>query len=305
MNSASLLCLDSDDTVTHLQGVFDLQKNCYIILGYQGHGSMEFFVTDDQVKLGYSDKGSGIPVVLIAGYSAPATSWYDQEKVLLQHGYRVIAFDRRSHGSSDNPTSGQDMVTQGRDLDALIRHLKIEKAFLIGQSQGASTMWAYISEFGTTHLHGLISIDQTPKMMNSEDWPYGMVGLNMETRPTYFDKPLPKPNKKLPNLMIVFMMLARGLKYLKFDREGTKPLLLDHADADWRETLKRTDVPVLFVAGSESPFWPKEHAVASAALCPKGESAIVEGSGHAVNWECPKEFDRLMLAFLSKVNGRS
>lgn len=262
---------------------------------------MKFFTTDDQVKLGYMDKGSGLPVILLAGYSAPATSWYDQEKALLKHGYRVIAFDRRSHGSSENPSFGQDMATQGKDLDALIRHLQIEKAFLIGQSQGASTMWSYIAQFGTDHLYGVISIDQTPKMMNDEAWPYGMVGLNEQTRPTFFDNPLPKPNNKPVSKLIFLMMLLRGPKYLQFDREGTKPLLLDHADADWRETLKNTAVPALFVAGSESPFWPKEHAEASAALCPKGESTLVEGSGHAVNWECAKEFDEIMLDFLSRV----
>lgn len=264
---------------------------------------MAFFTTDDGVKLGYMDKGKGIPVILIAGYSAPATSWYDQEKALLKRGYRVIAFDRRSHGSSDNPPFGQNMATHGQDLDALLRHLQINKAFLVGQSQGASTMWAYIAQFGTARLHGVISIDQTPKMINAADWPYGMVGLTAETRPTYFDNPLPKPTKKRPNLLILLMLLLRGPKYLKFDREGTKPLLLDHADADWRETLKQTGIPVLFVAGEESPFWPKDHAAASAALCPQGEFAAVAGSGHAVNWECPKAFDQLMLDFLSKVMG--
>lgn len=53
---------------------------------------MNFFTTDDHVKLGYLDKGSGIPIILIAGYLAPAVSWYDQEKVLLKHAYRVICF---------------------------------------------------------------------------------------------------------------------------------------------------------------------------------------------------------------------
>lgn len=261
----------------------------------------EFFRTDDGVKLGYVDKGSGIPVILMAGYSAPATSWYREEKTLLKHGYRVIAFDRRSHGSSENPSFGQDMATQGRDIAALIRHLQIEKAFLIGQSQGASAMWTYISQFGTEHLYGVISIDQTPKMITDESWPYGMNGLNRETRPTFFNAPLPTPNKKSLNTFLIGVLL-RGKKYLEFDRVGTKPLLLDHADADWRETLRKTDVPVLFVAGGESPFWPREHAAASAALCPKGESAVVAGSGHAVNWECPKEFSAIMLDFLSRVS---
>ncbi len=262
---------------------------------------IEFLTTDDGVKLGYMDKGSGIPVILIAGYSAPATSWYMDEKVLLKHGYRVIAFDRRSHGSSENPSRGQDMATQGRDLDALIRHLQIKKAFLIGQSQGASCIWSYISQFGTEHLYGVISVDQTPKMINDESWSYGMTGLNAGTRPTFFDAPLPTPNKKSLNMFLIGVLL-RGKKYLNFDRVGTKPLLLDHADADWRETFKKTDVPALFVAGGESPFWPKEHAAASAALCPRGESAVIQGSGHAVNWECPKEFSAVMLAFLSKAS---
>lgn len=261
---------------------------------------LKHFTTPDQVKLAYFDKGRGTPVILIAGYSAPATSWYAQEKSLLRAGYRVIGFDRRSHGGSDNPPVGQDMATHGRDLAALLDHLQLEKVFLIGQSQGASTVWAYISQFGSDRLHGLISIDQTPKMLNTADWPHGMVGLNAESRPTYFDNPLPKPNKKRPKLLIVLMMLARGTKYLKFDREGTKPLLLDHADADWRETIRKTDVPALFVAGAESPFWPASHAAAGAALCHRGEVAVIEGSGHAVNWECPAEFDRLMLDFLAR-----
>lgn len=261
----------------------------------------DFFTTDDGVNLGYMDQGSGIPVILLAGYSAPATAWYREEKVLLKNGYRVIAFDRRSHGSSDNPPFGQDMATHGRDIDALIRHLKIEQGFLIGQSQGANTMWSYISQFGTEHLYGVISIDQTPKMINDESWSYGMTGLNSETRPTFFDAPLPKPNRISLNMFLIGVLLL-GKKYLEFDHAGTKPLLLDHADADWRETIKQTDVPVLFVAGGESPFWPNEHAVVSAALCPKGESAIVPGSGHAVNWECPKEFNTLMLDFLAKVS---
>ena len=266
---------------------------------------MSYFTTEDQVQLAYTDKGTGPPVILMAGYSAPAAAWYDQEKVLLKHGYRVVAFDRRSHGNSDNPPFGQDMVTHGQDLAALISHLALDKVCLIGQSQGASTMWAYVTQFGTGHLAGLLSVDQTPKMLNDESWPYGMYGLTAITRPTFFDKPLPNPMKKRPDLMIILMMFIRGWRLLKFDKENTKPLLLDHADADWRDAIRRTDVPVLFVAGEESPFWPKEHAQASAALCAQGEFAVVPGSGHAVNWECPQEFDKLMLAFLQRIYGPS
>lgn len=261
---------------------------------------LNFFNSVDGVRLGYADQGRGTPVILLAGYSGPATSWLLQEKALLKNGCRIIAFDRRSHGASDNPPHGQDMATQGKDLDALFRHLNIDRAFLVGQSMGASCVWSYISQFGTARVLGAISIDQTPKMIGDETWPHGMVGLTRETRPTFFDNPLPRPNKQPVNGVLIRILL-RGPKYLRFDSAGTKPLLLDHADADWRETIRKTEVPVLFVAGEESPFWPKEHAAASAALCPKGDSAIVAGAGHAVNWECPEEFNAVMLAFLAKV----
>ena len=80
-------------------------------------------------------------------------------------------------------------------------------------------MWSYISQFGPEHLYGVISIDQTPKMITDESWPYGMTGLNRETRPTFFDAPLPKPNKKSLNMFLIGVLL-RGKKYLNFASAG-------------------------------------------------------------------------------------
>jgi len=80
-------------------------------------------------------------------------------------------------------------------------------------------MWAYISQFGAEHLYGVISIDQTPKMINDESWPYGMTGLARETRPAFFDAPLPKANKKSLNMFLIGLLL-QGKKYLNFDHKG-------------------------------------------------------------------------------------
>ena len=64
---------------------------------------MKKLLTDHGVNLAYTDRGKGRAVVFIAGYSAPSVGWCAQEKALLKAGYRVICFDRRSHGRSDNP----------------------------------------------------------------------------------------------------------------------------------------------------------------------------------------------------------
>jgi non-heme chloroperoxidase len=61
------------------------------------------FCTTDGVNLSYIEDGQGRPVVLIHGYTAPAAAWTLTMDALAAAGYRVIAFDRRSHGQSKTP----------------------------------------------------------------------------------------------------------------------------------------------------------------------------------------------------------
>lgn len=258
------------------------------------------FTTDDGVTLAYFEYGTGEQaVVLLAGYGAPAITWCVQMKALAKAGLRCIALDRRCHGLSEVTDKGMNMLRHGQDVNNLFETMGLRDAVLVGQSQGASTMWSYISQYGTGRLRAVVSVDQTPKMVNSDGWTLGMYGLTPETRPTFFDKPLAAPNKKPLDKGLVFYLAVNGKGYPKFDRDVTKPLLLDHADADWRGTVAGTDVPALFIAGSESPFWPSAHAEAMAQTAPKGSTYVVKGSGHAVNWECAKEFNRVLLNFIA------
>ena len=64
---------------------------------------MPTVTTNDAVTLNYLDEGTGPAVVLIAGYTAPATSWALQGEALVSAGFRAVALDRRSHGASDSP----------------------------------------------------------------------------------------------------------------------------------------------------------------------------------------------------------
>jgi len=263
---------------------------------------MKSFVTDDGVRLCYSDRGNGKPVILVAGYSAPANSWELQSGPLLKAGYRVIAFDRRSHGKSDKPAAGHTLKRHGQDLNGLIEHLKLEeRPVLVGQSMGASAVLAYLDEFGDGAVAGFLDVDQTPRMINGDGWEYGMFGLTRDNFPAFFDGELPRPNfAPIPRSAKIVILKALFLNP-KFDREETKPLLVDHGGSDWLETLPKISVPCLFVAGEKSPMWPSGHAEASAKLCRNGSFTVVPECGHAVTWEFPDEFNRIMLDFLSRV----
>jgi pimeloyl-ACP methyl ester carboxylesterase len=262
---------------------------------------MSCFITSDNVKIVYTDHGCGIPVVFCHGYGIMGAAWISQEKTLLKAGYRVICYDRRSHGASDRPDYGHTMQRHGEDLYELLEALSLDRVILVGNSQGASTIWALIKKYGDDRLIGAVSMDQTPKMINDDGWELGMYRMTAKTVDTYFDTPLPNPMVHMPNIFLFFKLNKLMKRYPEFSEEATRQLLLDHARADWRDTISNVRIPVLFMAGRKSPFWPCEHAAASAKLCKNGEAVIIENSGHIVNWEQAKTCNKLLIKFIDKL----
>lgn len=267
---------------------------------------MTALLADDGVRLDYTRHGdhAGRPVVLLAGFKAAASSWSSQLGALTEAGYDVHAVDIRGHGAADRPADGVDMARRGQDVRDALDGLDLRGAVLVGGSMGANTIWSYVSQSGTGRVAGIVSVDQTPKMLNTAEWPYGFYGYDASNVDTYFAESIPDTGKGTP-LWKRGMRLVRLLRAMKGAERTLTPgelaLLNDHAKADWRSTVASTDVPVLFVAGAESEFWPAEHAAASAALAPRGSSVVLADDGHAANIEQPKAFNAALLAFLASV----
>ncbi|BDI23115.1 alpha/beta fold hydrolase [Herbiconiux sp. L3-i23] len=267
---------------------------------------MPSITTDDGVRLSYTEHGdpNGRPVVLIAGFKAPATTWVYQQKALAKAGYRVISFDRRGHGLSDRPGTGASMAGHGDDLAALLDTLDLHGVVLVGGSMGGNTIWAYVDRHGTDRLRGVVIVDQTPKMLNTADWPYGFYDYDESNRDTFFADSVPNPGRhSLASKGPVRFLRMLGAFNAREPRELTAPdkeLLASHAKADWRDVIARTDVPALFVAGRQSELWPAEHAAASARLAPRGESVVIERDGHAANIEQPGRFNSILIDFLGR-----
>ena len=261
---------------------------------------------DDGVRLHYEESGdaAGRPVVLLAGFKAAATSWRSQVPALERAGYRVLSVDLRGHGAAERPASGVDMARRGRDIRDVLAGLDVTGAVLVGGSMGASSIWSYLGQEGSERVAAVVSVDQTPKMLNTADWPYGFYGYTEQNVDTYFAAGIPQTGHGTP-------MLRRGMRLVRLLRAmkgaerqltpGELALLNDHAKADWRPVIAATTVPVLFVAGAESEFWPSAHAAASAALAPRGSSAVIVRDGHAANIEQPTAFNTGLLDFLARL----
>lgn len=268
---------------------------------------MPTFRTSDEVSLHYTDEGQGQPVVLIHGFTAPASAWALTVDALLEAGeYRVITFDRRSHGESESPDHGQRMARHGRDLGELLTVAQVKDPILVGASMGGNTIWAYLDLYGPEAAAGVVVVDQTPKMLNTDDWPFGFYGFDASTAGTHFAAGVPKTGRgrdneaSAPALMRLVERLGGPPAFRDSLAAQTLPLLNDHALADWRDVIRRFTGPVLMVAGRQSQVWPCEHAEAAVQGHPLGQAAIVEDSGHAVSLDQPDAFNELLLSFLAQ-----
>lgn len=102
------------------------------------------FFSHDRLKLAYFDEGepSGQPILLIHGFASSAMfNWVHPGwlKTLGDAGYRVIALDNRGHGQSDKPHSPEAyrVPLMAKDAIALLDHLGIDEAHVMGYSMGA------------------------------------------------------------------------------------------------------------------------------------------------------------------------
>ncbi|KQM95513.1 arylesterase [Sphingomonas sp. Leaf22] len=137
---------------------------------------MPYVKTRDGTSLFVKDWGQGRPVVLIHGWPLSADSWDPQAMALADAGYRVIAYDRRGFGRSDQPWSGYDYDTLSDDLADVMADTGVtDDAALIGFSMGGGEVARYMSRHGgkgVTRVGFIGSV--VPYMLQTDDNPDGV-----------------------------------------------------------------------------------------------------------------------------------
>lgn len=270
---------------------------------------MPTFRTTDDVTLSYTDEGEGRPVLLVHGFTAPASAWALTVDVLLAAGYRAVTFDRRAHGESETPAHGQRMARHGRDLGELLEHLALEDVLVVGASMGGNTFWSYVDQFGPARVRGAVIVDQTPKMLNADGWELGFYGYDRTNAGTLFAEGVPDNgrgrtvDRSAAQMLRLVERLGGPPAFRDPTAPETLPLLEDHARQDWRDVVRRFPLPLLMLAGRESQVWPCEHAAAAVAGTPHGRALVIEDAGHAISFDQPDRFNEALLGFLAEVDG--
>ncbi|MEY8444054.1 alpha/beta hydrolase [Lactococcus ileimucosae] len=264
---------------------------------------MPFYTTNDGVQINYHSYGQAgkQALVFINGYSASEVTWAFQIDFFVSVGYRVITYDHRSHGRSQEVDYGMTLHRLATDLEELMTFLQLEKPILVGHSMGAATIMAYEELFTDAKLTAIVTEDQAPTFMKAKGWMDGNTGKTLGELEKFIRD---FPRTKLTNRQLtdqVKRVLGKGM--LPFDFQKHQDLLQNVITQDWRQNLARERVPHLFLAGGHSPIFPPEHAQAARKLQRNilSEVSIFEDCGHILHVEDIEAFNEKLLVFIEKV----
>jgi non-heme chloroperoxidase len=277
---------------------------------------------DDKIKEGFAtitagvrihylqsgDASSSSALVLIPGWRLPAFLWNEQLAKFAPTN-RVVAIDPRSQGESTKSADGNTPESRGRDLHEALAQLKIAKCVLVGWSQGAQDVAAYLQQFGTDSVAGIVLVDSPvsygPTEVDAHKELTKAILSNVSiyaNHPQEFSKGMvqslfrkPHPDLDLPSIVKSTLETPTNT--------GVAMLISDIFGADRRLALAKLDKPALVVASGSSPLLDVQKEMA--ASTPGAKLVVIDGTAHAVFVDDPAAFDAALQSFLQSLPGWS
>ena len=229
----------------------------------------------------------------------------------IQHGYRVVGFDRRGHGRSSQVSEGHDMDHYATDTAAVDEHLDLRDAVHIGHSTGGGVVARYVARHGKGRVSKAVLMSAvTPIMVKT---PSNPDGLPLEV----FDG---LRNGLAANRAQFYRDVAAGPFY-GFNRPGAKPLegvienwwrqgmmggakahyegIKAFSETEFTEDLKRFDVPTLVLHGDADQIVPIGASALLSSKIVKGSTLkIYPGAPHGMCSTLKDQVNADLLAFL-------
>jgi pimeloyl-ACP methyl ester carboxylesterase len=239
------------------------------------------YVEHDGARIWYATYGVGMPVILLHGGLGHSGNWGYQLPALLKSGYRAVLIDSRGHGRSTRNARPFSYDLMASDVLAVMDTLHLEKAAVVGWSDGACT--------------ALILAAKAPSRIASVFF----FACNMDPSGV-------KPFEASPTLNRCFARHTKDYAQLSATPEDFKDFveavgLMQRTQPNYStHDLAKISVPLVIVQSEHEEFIKREHAEYLAQSIPKAEFILLHDVSHFAPLQRPEQFNSAMLAFIGK-----
>jgi non-heme chloroperoxidase len=264
------------------------------------------------IQVYYKDWGSnsGQPIVFSHGWPLSSDAFEDQMFFLASKGYRCIAHDRRGHGRSSQPWSGNDMDTYADDLAVLTERLDLKNAVHVGHSTGGGEVARYIGRHGTKRVAKAVLIGAVPPLMlKTQNNPVGTpidafnqirTAVQADRSQFWKDLSMPfygynRPGAKVSegvreSFWMQGMMAGFPASYF---------CVKAFSETDQTEDLKKFDKPTLIIHGDDDQIVPIAAAAMLSSKLVKGATLkVYPGAPHGLCTTLKDKVNEDLLAFI-------
>jgi len=276
---------------------------------HSGDTHMSTITVKDGTTIYYKDWGKGPVVTFSHGWPLSSDAWDGQMLYLAQHGFRVVAHDRRGHGRSSQASAGNDMDGYADDLAAVIEALDLRDITMVGHSTGGGEVTRYIGRHGTKRVSKAVLIAAVPPIMvksqaNPEGLPVEIFdglrsGVANDRAQFYKEFALPffganRQGAKVSQGLLDQFFLWSMQGGLKNCYESVKAF----SETEFHDDLKKFDVPTLLMHGEDDQIVPIDISSRKTAKLVKGATEIYyPGLPHGLTATHPDLVNRDLLAF--------
>jgi 3-oxoadipate enol-lactonase len=261
------------------------------------------FVATEGEEIYWERIGEGPAIVLGHGAGGNHASWFQQVPALAER-FTTVSWDQRGFGRSTNRGEAAGPAAAARDLIALLDHLDLPDAHLVGQSLGGwAVMIVALAE--PARVRSLVLTDTvagifTPLIEQRFDTALAALRAAADTPPTVGQPGAlaPRTWADAPRRSFLYQQIGSA------GGQGPPDAIPQiRAYAQPAERLRDLALPVLFVVGEDDPVFPPEAIGDASAQLPDTRVAVVECAGHSAHYEQPDTWNELVLDFLANAAG--
>ncbi len=252
------------------------------------------FTQIDGLKVHYTNYGAAdATLVFVHGWSCDETVWSEQAGPLAAESVRIITIDLPGHGQSDKPEIAYTMHLYARAIDAVLRDAKVQKAVIVGHSNGTAAILQFYREFRAS-VSGLVIVEGGLRPLfdaaTLEKFLAPMRGPDYPKVVSRFIDGMTKPisdEQLRTRIKTLMLRTPQHVAVSEFEHS---------ADAEIWEA-GTIDVPVLMILAKQ-PLWTAEYEQFVRGIVPNLSYQVWENVSHFVMMEKPRDFNAALMKFL-------